>query len=91
MYSPSKPMPNNSTPIRKNVMANRVNTPWTSAPRMKRRTTSRMNKTADASDSSIPIAENHCSGTTEKPVTRSKFKRTSLYSEYFDSPARRSS
>ena len=35
--------------------------------------------------------ENSCSGTTEKPVIRSKFRRIRLYSEYFDCPAWRSS
>ena len=39
----------------------------------------------------MPSSENICSGTSEKPVTRSKFRRIRLYSEYFDSPAARSS
>ena len=39
----------------------------------------------------MPSIENACSGTTEKPVTRSKLSRIRLYSEYFDSPAWRSS
>jgi hypothetical protein len=39
----------------------------------------------------MPIIEKNCSGTSEKPVTRSKFRRIRLYSEYFDSPAERSS
>ena len=39
----------------------------------------------------MPSSENICSGTSEKPVIRSKLSRISLYSEYFDSPAVRSS
>ncbi|MNT98235.1 hypothetical protein D3C72_2407810 [compost metagenome] len=37
------------------------------------------------------MAENHCSGTIEKPVTRSKFRRINWYTEYLDSPAWRCS
>ena len=44
-----------------------------------------------AAATSMPASENSCSGTSENPVTRSKLSRTSLYSEYFDSPAARSS
>ena len=36
---------------------------------------------------SKPITEKACSGASEKPVTRSKFSRTSLYSEYLVAPA----
>ena len=73
-------------------MANSVNTPSTSAPMMKRRTSSSDEQRAPRrSDRIMPMSENHCSGTTEKPVTRSKFRRIRLYSEYFDSPAARSS
>ena len=39
----------------------------------------------------MPSIENSCSGTSEKLVIRSKFRRIRLYSEYFDSPAARSS
>ena len=39
----------------------------------------------------MPKSENSCSGTSEKPVTRSKLRRIRRYSEYFDSPAARSS
>ncbi len=72
-------------------MANRVNTPCTSDPNRNRRISSTTNSTPDSSDSTVPMAENHCSGTIEKPVTRSKFSRMSWYSEYFDSPAWRCS
>jgi hypothetical protein len=68
-----------------------VNTPWTSEPSRKRRISRITNRPADEIDSTVPIAENHCSGTIEKPVTRSKFRRISWYSEYFDSPAWRCS
>ncbi|MCY1247030.1 hypothetical protein D9M68_877220 [compost metagenome] len=78
-------------PIRKKFMANSVNTPCTSEPSRKRRTSSITNSTPENSDRIVPIAENHCSGTIEKPVTRSKFRRISWYSEYFDSPAWRCS
>jgi len=37
------------------------------------------------------MSENHCRGTIEKPVTRSKLRRIRPYSEYFDSPACRDS
>ena len=39
----------------------------------------------------MPTMENSCSGTTEKPVIRSKFRRIKLYIEYFERPAKRSS
>ncbi len=84
-------MPNSMMPTRKKLKANSVNRPWTSEPSRKRRTSSTTNSTPDSRDSAVPIIENHCSGTIEKPVTRSKFRRTSWYSEYFDSPAWRSS
>ena len=46
---------------------------------------------AEPSEMSMPSIEKNCSGTSEKPVIRSKFRRISEYSEYFDSPAWRSS
>lgn len=73
------------------MIANSVNTPCTSAPTMKRRTSSSTNSAAEPSDRITPMNDSHCSGTTEKPVTRSKFSRIRLYSEYFDWPAKRSS
>ena len=46
---------------------------------------------AEPNEISVPSSENICSGTTENPVTRSKFSRIRLYSEYLDSPAWRCS
>ena len=71
-------MPNSMMPVRKNCKANNVNTPSTSEPSTKRRTSSSTNSAPENSDSSVPMIENHCSGTIEKPVTRSKFNRISL-------------
>ena len=77
--------------MKKNAIANSVNTPSASAPSRKRRKISTTTSSADSSDKVMPSSENICSGTSEKPVIRSKFRRMRLYSEYFDSPAARSS
>ena len=75
--------------MRKNCRANRVKTPCTSAPNSRRRDSSSTNMAAEPTDRIMPISENHWSGTIEKPVTRSKFRRMSRYSPYLDRPAAR--
>ena len=77
--------------MKKNTIANSVNKPSASEPTMRRRTNRTIISAADSSDTAMPTMENSCSGTTEKPVIRSKFRRIRLYSEYFDWPAWRSS
>jgi hypothetical protein len=58
---------------------------------MMRRTNKYSTKRADRVATAMPAMEKSCNGTTEKPVIRSKFRRTKLYMEYFDLPAKRSS
>src|SRR5450432_3633251 len=84
-------MPNRATPMRKNTTPNRVNNPSASGPTTRRRTNKNTKNSADSNDTAMPIMENNCSGTTEKPVMRSKFRRIKLYNEYLDRPANRSS
>src|SRR5271165_6640031 len=78
-------------PMKKNTMPNRVNTPSASDPTRMRRTMRYTKKRADSSDTAMPTMEKSCSGTTEKPVIKSKFRRIKLYMEYFERPAKRSS
>src|SRR5260364_275477 len=58
-----------TTPIKKKLIANSVNTPSTSAPRIKRRTTSKTNSAAEPADNNKPANDSHCNGATENPVT----------------------
>src|SRR5260363_416800 len=66
-----------TTPIKKKLIANSVNTPSTSAPRIKRRTTSKTNSAAEPADNNKPANDSHCNGATENPVTRSNASRIS--------------
>ena len=84
-------MPNSMIPTRKNCSAKSVNTPSTSAPMMNLRTSNKRKSAPENSDSAVPMSENHCSGTIEKPVTRSKLSRIRRYNGYFDDPAWRGS
>ena len=72
-------------------MPNSVNRPSASGPTRMRRTASTITNRMDSSEMTMPANEKACSGTSENPVTRSKFRRIRLYREYFDSPAARSS
>src|SRR5260363_140136 len=65
-----------TTPIKKKLIANSVNTPSTSAPRIKRRTTSKTNSAAEPADNNKPANDSHCNGATENPVTRSIASKT---------------
>ena len=84
-------MPNSATPIRKKTKANKVNRPSASEPTQILRTRSTKNSNPDAIEISMPTMEKSCSGTTEKPVIKSKFRRIKLYNEYLERPANRSS
>ena len=84
-------MPNSASPMKKNMIANRVNKPSASEPRMRRRPSRTIISAAESRDTAMPTMEKSCNGTTEKPVIKSKFRRIRLYKEYFDSPACRSS
>src|SRR5258707_6642847 len=90
-YSPKRPMANKARPMNRNTTLNSVNKPSASEPYQMRRTMSTTNSMADMSATSMPTMENSCSGTTENPVIKSKFRRIRLYSEYLDRPANRSS
>ncbi len=84
-------MPNSATPMKRNTTLNRVNKPSASEPMKMRRTMSTTNSIAESSATDMPTMEKSCSGTTEKPVIKSKFRRIKLYIEYFERPAKRSS
>jgi hypothetical protein len=61
--------------MRKKAMPNSVNRPSASGPTMTRRTARNSTNTIDSREITIPEKENSCSGSTEKPVTRSKLSR----------------
>src|SRR6185437_4802868 len=92
-YSPRRPTPNMMQPIRKNSRMSRSHsalTPSSTPPVTARSTMTIAYSTTEPIATIMPATEKSCSGTSEKPVTRSKLSRISLYIEYFDSPAARS-
>jgi hypothetical protein len=62
-------------PSRVNRMANSVNTPSTSAPTISRRTNRKMPNAMPPTATAVPRRPKSWSGTSEKPVIRSKLSR----------------